>query len=210
MKPDTFRYAIIVLFAAAILVLAGGAIYMALQGNNNNTCPPCPAPAPPPPSPHAPRNQNQNQNQNQDPVSNRDRRVLSDPLYPPLNRMDDQGFIATKTQIKMYQSPTANHDSFRQIGYLSSTSQEHIDAGYNQWRLFGRMKDRNQGEYYIAPANNNLDLKIPLTAEVVRGERLRDVYTLPNEMRFNSPMLNNTPYIYTELPRSDLTDSRYI
>jgi hypothetical protein len=205
MKPETFRYAIIVLFAAAILVLAGGAIYMALQGNNSNTCPPCPAPPP--------AFRNQNQVQAQDPISNRDRRVLSDPLYPPLNRMDDQGFLATKTQIKqgkMYQSPTANHDSFRQIGYLSSTSQEHIDAGYNQWRLFGRMKDRNQGEYYIAPANNNLDLKIPLTAEVVRGERLRDVYTLPNEMRFNSPMLNNTPYIYTELPRSDLTDSRYI
>jgi enolase len=89
--------------------------------------------------------------------------------------MDDQGFLATKTQIKrgnMYQSPTANHDSFRQIGYLSSTSQEHIDAGYNQWRLFGRMKDRNQGEYYISPANNNLDLQelmiIPVGAPTFR------------------------------------------
>lgn len=145
------------------------------------TCPTCPA------CPACPIQQQYPKQQQQ----NRDVRVLSDPLYPPLNR-----------------SNAGPPDSYRLIGVLSSTDQEK-DAGNNQWKLFGRMKDRNQGEYYISPANNNIDLKIALTPEMTRGERLRDVYSLPTEMSFSSPMLNTTPYILSEMPKSDFSNDLY-
>jgi hypothetical protein len=137
-------------------------------------------------------------------TSTRDRRVLSDPLYPPLGRSNNGDFVIQR----QIQDPRGDNDSFRLVGYLSSSEAER-DAGLNQWKLFGRMKDRNQGEYYIIPANNNVDLKIPLAPEIVRGERLRDLYTLPTEMRFDSPMLNRGPYTLTEISKGDL-GSRYL
>jgi hypothetical protein len=133
-------------------------------------------------------------------------------LYPAQNRTSEQGYLSLSNQIKrgnLYQNPDDPLDSYRLVGYLSNTDQEHHDAGSNNWKLFGRMKDRNQGEYYISPANNNIDLKIPLTTNVVIGERLRDVFTLPEQMQFNSPMLGNRPYEFTELPKGDAGSLRY-
>ena len=148
------------------------------------------------------------QHLHQQSVEQRDRRVLSDPLYPALNRSSEQSYNATSQAVKagvMYQQthPDDSNDSFRLVGYISSTDQEQTDAGKNQWKMFGRMKDRNQGEYYISPVNNNFDMKIPLTQNVVIGEKLKDVYSLPDQMQFNSPLLNNRPYQFTELPRGD-------
>jgi hypothetical protein len=112
-------------------------------------------------------------------------------------------------QGKLYQNDRDSADSFRLVGYLSS-SESNRDAGSNNWKVMARMKDRQQGEYYIIPANNNIDLKIPLTADVVAGERLRDIYSLPREMSFRSPMLNQSPYTFTEIPKGDLGSSRYM
>ena len=191
---------------------------------HSTKCPPCAVPQPQQshqpqqlqPPPHQPQHPSQHQQPQIASIATRDRRVLDDPLYPPLNRSTDQDYYSIKKEVRsgnMYSSPTGNqaYDSYHLVGILSSTSQEHPDAGNNQWKLFGRMKDRNQGEYYIIPANNNIDLKIPITNEIVKSERLRDVYSLPQEMRFDSPMLNHTPYIFTELPKGDLTSSsRYL
>lgn len=145
-------------------------------------------------------------------VESRDRRVLNDPLHPPTNRTSEQVHRGVTQQIKagnLYQNTDDMNDGFRLIGYV--TSNEHIrDAGGNTWQLFGRMKDRHQGEYYMVPSNRTIDLKVPLTQEVVVGERLRDVYTLPNEMRFKSAMLNSGPYTFTEIPKEDLGSVRYI
>jgi type II secretory pathway pseudopilin PulG len=137
----------------------------------------------------------------------RDVRVLEDPLYPPLNRTDRDNFDRIDEALKPL-ATTDVHDSFRLIGYLKSTSMER-DAGGNTWKLFGRMKDRHQGEFYITPANNLDDVKIPLTQEIVVGQRLRDIDTIPNELRFKSPLLNDQPYLLVELPKSDLP-SRYM
>jgi hypothetical protein len=97
------------------------------------------------------------------------------------------------------------------IGYITYNNNDgQIDKGGNNWKMFGRMKDRNQGDYYIIPVNNNYDLKIPLTSDIIVGERLRDIYTIPNTLRFRSPMLNNNDYDYTELPKTDYTNTRYV
>lgn len=124
---------------------------------------------------------------------NRDIRVLNDPLYPPLNRMVS----------------TPYYDTFRLVGYLKSSCDNERDAGGNTWKLFGRMKDRRMGEFYISPANTNDDIKIPLTSDVMMGPRLSDIDTIPNELMFKSPLLNLCHYIFIELPRGQL-DSMYI
>ena len=143
----------------------------------------------------------------------RDRQVLNDPLYPPLNRTDEQTFNSVIREVKqgnIYIHPTAEYgDSYRLVGYLSSTDAYQRDAGNNNWKMYGRMKNHNQGDFYIMPASRDIDLKIPLTPEVVVGERLRDVYTLPEEMRFRSPMLNDSAYRFIEMPKADFSSTRY-
>ena len=62
----------------------------------------------------------------------------------------------------------------------------------------------------MVPTNNNYDIKIPLTPEVVVGPRLKDVYTIPNELKFKSPLLNKGTYEGVELPKTDFTDSYYM
>lgn len=147
-------------------------------------------------------------------IDNRDRRVISDPLYPALGRTDDTTFNMVSKEIdrgNLYQSEQdRNPDSFRLVGYLTNSENVRDASNTNNWKLFARMKDRHQGEFYIIPSNNNIDLKIPLTSDVVVGERLRDLYTLPKEMRFKSPMLNEGVYTFTELPKTDFTDRRYM
>lgn len=133
----------------------------------------------------------------------RDLRVLEDPLYPPLNRTDSRNFDSIKTI-----SINDIGDEYRLVGYLTN-SDEHMDAGGNNWKLMARQKDRHTADFYIVPSNNNYDIKIPLTSEVVVSERLRDLYTIPTEMLFNSPMLNKTAYVFTELPKTDFSSRRY-
>lgn len=177
---------ILVIIAGILaIVIVGLQIMQYFKDKESISCPvipPCPAcPSCPACQPCHPCPPCQMQRQQQ----HRDRRVLSDPLYPPLNRSVDM----------------MQEDSFRLVGYLSNQNEN--------WKLFGRMKDRHQGEYYIIPADNNLDLKIPLTQDVVVGERLRDIYNLPQEMKFKSPMLKSSTYIMTEIPKGDLGSSYY-
>ena len=206
MKPQTFRIVLVCLATITLLIFSGLALYLVKK---QTTCPACPAPQCP-----SVQKQETNQNANAS-VDARDRRVLSDPLYPALNRTDASTFtgIANMQRINNNSNNDStdsydSYDSYRLLGYLSNTQQER-DAGMNNWKLFGRMKDRHQGEYYIIPANNNIDLKLPLTSDVVIGERLRDTFSLPPEMQFNSPMLNQGLYKFTEMPKGEI-GSRYM
>jgi hypothetical protein len=143
----------------------------------------------------------------------RDKKVISDQLYPPLNRMSSNDLIRVNHEIQvgnLYQNTNDFQDSFRLVGYLTNTDEYAKDAGGNNWKLFARMKDRNQGEFYIIPTNNNIDLKIPLTNDIIVGERLRDTYSIPNELRFKSAMLNQGAYKFTEIPKADLGAARYL
>lgn len=199
MKVAAFRTAILSLAIVAIFLLATIGVFFMTKSRSTTSCP-----APPScPVPRCPVMQLQQQPR----ATDRDRRVLTDPLYPPTDRTERQTRDITVTQIRqgnLYQNQDSTRDSFRLVGYLTN-SEENLDAGRNNWKLFARMKDRHQGEYYIVPTNNTIDLKIPLTTETVVSERLRDVYTIPKEMRFNSPMLNRGAYTFTEIPKEDLS-----
>lgn len=145
----------------------------------------------------------------------RDRRVLNDQLYPPLNRTDSMTFdgVVRETRNRNINVPSnQTYDSYRMVGYVKSKSvgqEQEIDAGGNSWKMMARQKNKNESDFYLIPTNNNYDLKIPITPDIVVGQRLRDVYTIPNEIQFKSPMLNQTPYQFIELPKTDFTDPQY-
>lgn len=142
----------------------------------------------------------------------RDYQVLHDPLYPPLNRTDAVNHKNMEVQVdrrNMYVPINDIGDQFRLVGYVVSDSQTK-DQGGNSWKLFARQKDKNISEFYMSPSNNNYDIKIFITDDMVVGTRLRDLYTIPNEITFKHPMLNATVYKYIELPKNDLNTSRYM
>ena len=142
-------------------------------------------------------------------TTERDYKVLNDPLYPPLNRSDNRTHTDMVQKINrrdMYIRTNDLNDTYRLVAYLTNNSVSR-DTGGNSWKLFARQKDRHLSDFYMKPTDNNNDIKIPLTEEIVVGNRLRDIYNIPSEITFNSPMLNNTPYYVMEVPKADLTRS---
>lgn len=143
-------------------------------------------------------------------VQERDYRVLHDPLYPPLNRTDASTYQALRANMQKrnwYNSTSvrASNDTYRLVAYVTSKNQDGtMDAGGNNWKLMARMKDRNTADFYMIPANRNYDMKIHISDDMVVGTRLRDLYTIPDELVFNTPLLHKTPYIVTEVDKSDL------
>jgi hypothetical protein len=143
----------------------------------------------------------------------RDYRVLADPLYPPLNRTDADTHTSLQYNIanRTMNIPTQDHnDTFRLVGYLTNKDDIKQDVGGNTWKLFARQKDRHTSDFYMVPANKNYDVKIHIKDDMIQGERLRDLYTIPNTVTFKSSMLNDTPYEFIEIPKSDLTSANYL
>lgn len=139
----------------------------------------------------------------------RDRMVLDDPLYPPINRTDRRTFesVVHETNKRNINIPMKDiGDSYRLVGYIVNKD-DSKDAGGNSWKLMARQKDRHEADFYMIPTNKDLDVKVPLTTDVVVGQRLRDLYTIPKEMQFKSPMLNNSTYEFVEIPKSSFSDS---
>lgn len=142
----------------------------------------------------------------------RDMRVLHDPLYPPLNRTETPQHVALEKAVvrrDMYVPTRDSGDTYRLVGYVVNKD-ENRDAGGNTWKLMARQKDRHSADFYMVPANNNYDLKIKVTDDMMDGTRLRDLYTIPNELKFKSAMLNTTPYEFIEIPKTDFSSSAYI
>jgi hypothetical protein len=134
----------------------------------------------------------------------RDLRVLNDPLYPALNRSDKQSFegVVQKTVERKINVPTHYYsDSYRLLGYLTNE-----EDPIKTWKLMGKQTDRNRGSYYMVPTNAMYDMKIQITDDIVSSEKLRDLDTIPNEVRFKTPLLKDTPYVFSELPKGDLRD----
>lgn len=139
----------------------------------------------------------------------RDRRVLSDPLYPALNRseFDVHNSIVEQIQRKnLYNTTQEFTDRYRLVAYVTSP-ESNKDSGGNVWKLMARSKNRNQGEFYMIPANNNYDMKIMLNNDMITGEKLRDIYTIPKQLTFKTPLLNETPYEVSEIPMNDFTNN---
>lgn len=139
----------------------------------------------------------------------RDRKVLDDDLYPPLNRGDTVSHTRLANNInnrKMYINTQETGDTYRLVAYVSSTSNMK-DSGNNNWKLFARQKDRHISDFYMIPTDNTNDLKISITNDNVIGTKLRDIYDIPQQITFNSPLLNKEPYNVVEVPKADLSRS---
>jgi hypothetical protein len=139
----------------------------------------------------------------------RDHKVLDDDLYPPLNRSDTNTHTQLANNIinrNMYVKTNNIDDTFRLVGYVTNNATE-TDNGNNSWKLFGRQKDRHSSEFYMTPTNSNNDLKIPLTRDIIVNDKLDDIYSIPNTLTFNSPLLNKEPYNVVEVPKADLSFS---
>lgn len=137
----------------------------------------------------------------------RDYRVIKDDLFPPVNRSDTVNHTNLTNNIlnrSMYINTNNVNDTFRLVGYVTCNDIKK-DTGNNNWKLFGRQKDRHFSEFYITPTNNNNDVKIFLTDDIVVGDRIRDMYAIPNTINFKSPLLNETPYQVVEIPKQDIS-----
>jgi hypothetical protein len=137
----------------------------------------------------------------------RDIRVLNDPLYPAYNRSeyDTHNSVVDAIERKqLYSNSRENNDRFRLVAYVSS-SLDTMDAGGNKWKLLARNKNRNEAEFFLVPVDKNYDMKIMLNNDIIVGEKLRDVYSIPNQLTFKSPLLHDTPYDIVELPMTDFT-----
>jgi hypothetical protein len=139
----------------------------------------------------------------------RDRKVLNDQLYPPLNRSDNITHTNLANNINkrnMYVNTNDMRDTYRLVAYVTNGSDEK-DTGNNNWKLFARQKDRNISDFYLKPTDNNNDIKVPVSDDIVVGGRLRDIYDIPRKITFNSPMFNKEPYDVVEVPKVDLSRS---
>ena len=154
------------------------------------------------------KNNTTNKNDTNDTVV-RDRKVLNDPLYPPLNRSDNKThteLVNNITNRNMYIRTNDINDTYRLVGYVTNNSQEK-DTCNNNWKLFARQKDRNISEFYMKPTDNNNDMKVPITDDIIVGDRLRDIYNIPSQLTFKSPLFNKDPYNVVEVPKADLSRS---
>jgi hypothetical protein len=97
-------------------------------------------------------------------------------------------------------------DTYRLVGYVTNNSDDK-DTGNNNWKLFARQKDRHISEFYMKPTDNNNDVKVPITDDIIVGDRLRDIYNIPQQITFKSPMFNKDPYNVVEVPKADLSRS---
>jgi len=139
-------------------------------------------------------------------IETRDRKVVQDQLYPPLNRSDNKTHSELVKNINnrsMYIQTNGINDKYRLVAYVTNNAEEK-DVGNNNWKLFARQKDRNISDFYMKPTDNNNDMKVPITDDIVVGDRLRYIYNIPKQITFNSPLFNKTPYNIVEIPKADL------
>jgi hypothetical protein len=134
----------------------------------------------------------------------RDIRVLHDDLYPAYNRADKGSFesVVDKTLERKINVPTRHYsDSYRLIGYLTNDEDE-----IKTWKLMAKQTDRNKSDFFMIPANRNYDMKVQITNDIVVGDKINDLYNVPKEVKFNTPLLSSGPYKFSELPKGDIND----
>lgn len=144
-----------------------------------------------------------------DPVQVRDNKVLKDPLYPPLSRPERPIFdmLVDSQQRGLFNYPSrGSPDTFRLMGYLINKD-EIKDIGNNTWKLFGRQKypGSSIGEFYAIPADDRKsDIKIKIKEDMMTGDKIRDIYSLPRYVKLKGLAFNDTTYEIIELDKSDL------
>jgi hypothetical protein len=150
--------------------------------------------------------------QSPDLVRDRDIRVLSDPLYPPVGRADAEGTRRLMSEPRLYPTATSyppTNDTYRLVGYLVN-AEDKTDS----WKLFSRQSQhsrRSFADFYAEPASKDSQgVKIPLSQpDGITSPRLRDIYDLPDQVSIKHPMFSHAPYIVVQLPAADLASGYY-
>lgn len=141
-------------------------------------------------------------------IESRDRAVLNDSLHPPLNRSDMATHVALRDAVmrrNLYVPTQLREDRYRLVGYLVSSTGSSEDVAGGKWKLFATEHGRPH-RFYMSPVDNRVDMKIAITDKMIVGSnKLRDVWTIPDEITFQSPVLSRSPYKFVELPKNDFT-----
>lgn len=143
-------------------------------------------------------------------VIDRDRAVLSDPLYPPLARTERPIFdsLINMQMSGQFNYPTrGSMDTYRIIAYLVNSENKN-----DTWKLFGRQKfpGSSIGDFYAIPIDDRKsDMKITIKDDMMLKDKIRDIYSLPSEVTIKSPLFNSGSYKIIELDKADLT-SQYL
>ena len=201
------------------IVCIAWAVFMTVQVlNKTNTCPvnTCPAPTCPVNTcPICPQTSQSSQSiqSNQDSIGERDRRVNSDPMYPPLGRGASLVTQATRdspiVRQHIYSNPPT--DSYRLVGYMVS-DESSGSLGDNSWKLYAKdsATNRNRSEFYAASTNKNIDMKIMITNDMIVGsDKLRDIYSIPEQITIKHPMFSSSSYQIVQLQSGDVGDRYY-
>ena len=140
-------------------------------------------------------------------IVKRDIAVINNPLYPPLSRTERPIFDDLVNNPNLNVSTRGSPDTFRALAYIINKNEQKKDLGNNVWRLFGRQSYRgsNKGEFYLTPVNDiNSTMKVYLQDNMMIGEKIRDIYSLPQKIRFKSTFFNDDEYEINELPKANL------
>lgn len=138
-------------------------------------------------------------------VKERDRRVRSDVMYPPLGRTERPAADMVYTKLGLFNYPTrGSPDTYRPIALAKDTASGTI------YHLMGRQKyyGSSLGEYYLATTDRESAVKIPVEDKQTEP-RLRDIYNVPEEITFTDGVYEGKTFKLHELPKSDF-QSEYI
>jgi hypothetical protein len=143
-----------------------------------------------------------------DPVSDRDHRVINDPLYPLINRTDRPTFDYLIRNPIIRGIPTRYNDNLDTLRPIA-IARLHVD-GLNPkselYYLLGRRTSRNssKGEYYLWSANDNNRIKIPLTDDR-NNPIIKDFDNLPEQIEITNGVFAGSVLDIQELKNADLT-----
>jgi hypothetical protein len=146
----------------------------------------------------------------------RDRRVVNDYLYPPINRTERPLFdsLMNRTNRPLFDGLINNNffnyptrgslDTYRQIGIGRSEKSGKI------FYLFGRQKYNGSslGEYYLLSSDKHsgMQFKIPITRNIIK-----DYYNIPDKLIFdNNHKILPNEVINVEILKNGELDSIYI
>jgi hypothetical protein len=136
-------------------------------------------------------------------IDKRDKAVLANALYPPLNRNPKpiaNDYLKYKRNGLFDYSTRDNSDTYRLMGYLINSANKD-----ETWNIFGRQKysGSSHGEFYATrQCNQNTCTKIPITRDILTGNKIDDYYNLPNVLTFDSPLFTTDNYDVVQLKTS--------
>jgi len=146
-------------------------------------------------------------NKSIDPVLDRDRRVISDPLYPIINRTDRPTFdyLIRNPSIRGVMTRYNDHlDTPRPIAIAKLITND-INNVSSYYYLFGKRKSRNssKGEYYLWAPNIDNQIKIPLVDDR-NNPLIQDFDNLPSSIQINNGIFAGSKVFIQELQNADL------